>query len=133
MVGNNLNTPASEILHQIRHAKILHGDETSISLNGKKVWVWVLYDPFTKNTYYTIRPSRGRSVLQEMLPEWDGIMVCDGWRPYGIFTVQRCWAHILREAKHIWERNKSDDTFHVLECLQKIYKTGNSLGRSKHI
>ena len=44
----------------IRRAKILHADETSIHLNGRNVWVWILYDPLTGNALYVIRDNRGQ-------------------------------------------------------------------------
>ena len=89
----------------IRNATILHIDETSIRLNGKTIWIWIFFDPMTGATFYAIRPSRGRKVLKEILGDWKGIVVCDGWKPYAIYEVQRCWAHILREIYYICEWN----------------------------
>ena len=56
--------PTSEIRARIRRARLLHIDETTISLNGKKVWIWVFLDPETGDAYYTIRSSRGRGVVR---------------------------------------------------------------------
>ena len=72
MTGTNLDAPARQILDLIRLARVLHVDETSLSLNGKLVWVWIFFDPETGNTLFVIRPSRGGNVLREVIPEWDG-------------------------------------------------------------
>jgi len=48
-----------------------------------------------------IRRSRGKKVLREILGEsFGGVVVCDGWRSYPNYTsrIQRCSAHLLREA-----------------------------------
>ena len=50
---------------------------------------------------YVLRPGMGRDVLREVLPEFEGVIVCDGWKPYRVRSIQRCWAHILREALHL--------------------------------
>ena len=95
MTGTNLDAPARQILDLIRLARVLHVDETSLSLNGKLVWVWIFFDPETGNTLFVIRPSRGGNVLREVIPEWDGTLISDGWGPYKKYRVQRCWAHII--------------------------------------
>ena len=121
-LGESLDTPAADIAAMIRRAKILHADETSIHLNGRNVWVWILYDPLTGNALYVIRDNRGAKVLREALKDWDGIIVCDGWTAYGRYRVQRCWSHIIREAKDFWKRNPDHPgAFDVLRRLRKIY------------
>ena len=46
-IGMGLNPPSREILELIRKAYVLHIDETSISLNGKLVWIWIFLNPET--------------------------------------------------------------------------------------
>jgi hypothetical protein len=48
------------------------------------------------------------------------VVVCDGWRSYPNFTgrIQRCWAHLLREAKglaeHVEEAGPLSEELHGL-------------------
>jgi hypothetical protein len=51
-----------------------------------------------------------------------GIIICDGLKIYHRFTrnIQRCWAHILREARFILKQTKQGR--HFLEALNKIYQ-----------
>jgi len=89
------------ILDRVRKAQILYVDETSIDVQGKKHWIWVFATP--SEIFVAIRESRGMKVLNEVLGRFEGIIVCDGWKPYVKFTknIQRCWAHLLRESKDL--------------------------------
>ena len=93
------------ILERVRNTLILHVDETSIKVQGKKYWIWAFTTP--AETFIVIRKSRGTKVLIEVLTrKFKGIIVCDGWKPYAKFTnrIQRCWAHLLRESKDLAEK-----------------------------
>lgn len=93
------------ILERVRNVPILHVDETSIEVQGKKHWIWAFTTP--AETFVVIRKSRGTKVLIEVLTRrFKGIIVCDGWKPYAKFTnrIQRCWAHLLRESKDLAEK-----------------------------
>ena len=125
MTGTNLDAPARQILDLIRLARVLHVDETSLSLNGKLVWVWIFFDPETGNTLFVIRPSRGGNVLREVIPEWDGTLISDGWGPYKKYRVQRCWAHILREIRHLARRNPDcQEAQDALAVLSRVHRCG---------
>ena len=90
------------ILSKIRDASILYVDETSIHVQGEKHWIWTFAT--SSETFFVIRKSRGMKVLIEVLTRrFNGIIVCDGWKPYAKFTkrLQRCWAHLLRESKDL--------------------------------
>ena len=107
-VSQTLRPDYFAIRERIRHSGIVNIDETSIKVDGKKWWIWTFV---TKtDTFYVIRCSRGKKVLLEVLGEdFAGYVGCDGWGSYPAFTgkLQRCWAHLLREAKDVskncWE------------------------------
>ena len=131
-LGASLSAPTADIVAVIRKAKILHIDETSIHLNGHNVWVWILYDPLTGQVLYVMQGSRGAKVLRETLWDWDGIIVCDGWSAYNGYRVQRCWSHIIREAKDLWERNLDcPGTWDVLKRLRKIYDDAKKVSKKR--
>ncbi len=118
-------------MESIRKSKVLHADETSLSMNEKTVWVWVFYDPHTQNVYFAIRESRGRDVLQEILPGLRGTLICDRWRPYRQFIIQHCFAHLLNEVRHIAEQDGSDGARAVYEWLLRLYKRACGVRGSK--
>ena len=101
-IGTGLEPSSREILERIRKAYVLHIDETSLSLNGKLVWIWIFFNPETGDVYYTIRRSRGGDVLAEVLGgSWEGRIVCDGLSPYKKYRIQRVLgAHHKRDQAH---------------------------------
>ena len=109
------------ILDRIRDAPILYVDETSIHVQGKKHWIWAFTTP--SETFVVIRKSRGTKVLLEVLTSrFEGIIVCDGWKPYAKFTerLQRCWAHLLRESRDL--ADKIEEAVPVHEALKDLYE-----------
>ncbi len=51
--------------------------------------------------------------MKEILGDYKGIVVCDGWKSYAQsgYTIQRCWAHLLREA-----HDAESEKLHELLC-----------------
>jgi transposase len=95
----------TRILRRIRASPVVYVDETSVRVDGRRCWIWV----FTTETctLIVIRKSRGKKVLEEVLgKKYKGVIVCDGWSSYPGFTdlIQRCWAHLLREADCLAEQ-----------------------------
>ena len=131
-LGESLTAPTAAIIAAIRAARILHADETSIHLNGRNVWVWILYDPLTGYALYVIQDSRGAKVLREALGDWDGIIVSDGWSAYLRYRVQRCWSHIIREARDLADRNPDcRGALNVLRRLRRIYDDAKKMSRKR--
>ena len=124
--GSSLGEPALEVRDRIRKARLLHVDEMSVSLNGRNVWIWIFLNPETGDVYYTIRPSRGPEVIREVLGErWSGTIICDGWSAYKRYSIQRCCAHILREADRIADRNEHcRPARDVADALRRICRDG---------
>ena len=122
--GKNMGAKALHILKLIRAADILHVDETSFSLNGKNVWVWIFFNPYTGDTLYVIRESRGNDVIREVLgSDWKGTLVCDGWTAYTGYNVQRCWAHLLREIRDAVRKNPDcQEAKQMLRVLSNAYR-----------
>ena len=64
---------------------------------------------------FVIRKSRSKSVLEEVLGEkFKGVICCDGWTAYSQYSsnLQRCWAHLLREAKDLAEKYSEFEGFY---------------------
>lgn len=118
--GNKARTEYGTILGRIRLSEVVYADETSIKVSGKTFWIWIFTSG--KDTITVVRKSRGRAVPLEVLGHgFAGIVVCDGWRAYKMFggRLQRCWAHLLREANHLSER--IDEAKHLSNELHDLY------------
>ena len=96
--SEKLGSEAAAIVQRLRAAPWVHADESSYRIDGRKVWIW----GFCTETdlLLVIRPSRGREVVEEVLgKDYPGQIVCDGWKGYLGWVLQRCWAHLLRYAE----------------------------------
>ena len=104
-VSQTLRPNYYALIAEIRNSPIVNVDETSIKIDGKNWWLWTFVTPTV--TLYVIEPSRGKKVLEQVLgADFSGFIGCDGLRSYSNFSdrLQRCWAHLLREAKWLSER-----------------------------
>ena len=101
-VSNKLSPQYSRIRTAIRKSRYVGVDETGIRVGGLNFYVWVFTTK--KFTLYVIRKSRGKKVIEEVLGKsYKGVIGCDGWTSYPSYgaKLQRCWAHLLREAKYL--------------------------------
>jgi transposase len=109
------------ILGRIRVSPVVYVDETGVNVDGVRHWIWV----FTtrSETLFAVRRSRGKKVLREVLGgDYKGVVVCDGWRSYPNYTsrLQRCWAHLLREARYLAEH--VEEAAALSEGLHRLYR-----------
>jgi len=109
-----------QIRGQIQQADVVHIDETGIKRDGEQAWIWTFT---TENhTLYAVRESRGSDVPAEVLGEdFAGTVICDGWTAYPAFSdnLQRCWAHILREAEDVAEKQPEGKP--IYDSLKQLY------------
>lgn len=119
-VSAHLKGKYNALIQRIRNSSYVYVDETGIKVQGKQYWIWT----FTtyEATLYVIRKSRSKSILEEVLGKhYKGIIICDGLSAYSQFTdnIQRCWAHLLREAKDLAEKYSSAKLVH--KELKEMY------------
>jgi transposase len=109
-----------QIRAQIQQADVVHVDETGHKLDGEQIWIWTFRTD--QHTLYAVRASRGSDVPEEVLGEdFDGTIVCDGWTAYPAFSrdLQRCWAHILREAEDVADDHEEAEP--IYRTLKQMY------------
>lgn len=96
-------------------------DETGVPVAGRRGWIWMAAT--SSRAFVHVAMSRGREVLKECFPGFKGVAIVDGWRSYGCFNlIQRCWAHVLREAEvlSLRARNK-EEAGALLSSLKNIF------------
>jgi transposase len=91
----------------LRQAPVLHNDETGVRRAGTLAWAHVAST--SRLTHYAIHAKRGREATDAIgiLPDFSGVSVHDGWKPYWRYTQCRhalCNIHHLRELTFVEEQ-----------------------------
>lgn len=95
-----------KIKRQLRRSPVLHADETGLRVEGKLHYVHVAST--ARLTHYGADTRRGKAAIDEsnILPEYRGTLVHDGWLSYTFYPKCRhalCGAHLLRELTYFEE------------------------------
>ena len=106
-VADQLRPAYEEVKENVRESDVIYVDETAFPVGGDRHWVWTFVTD--EEVLYKFDESRGSQVLEAVLGEEfaeDGTLSCDGWSAYRTYhtKLQRCWAHLLREAEFLAKR-----------------------------
>lgn len=122
-VSDSLKPEYNKVIMLIRTRRCVYTDQTELKLNGIKYDLWVFVTEH--ETLFLIRKRKRKQVMEEVLGKnYKGIIIGDGLETYRQYTdqIQRCWAHLLREAKNLAEKHEGQAQTTYKE-LKKIYKT----------
>jgi transposase len=91
-----------------RCAPVNHIDETSWKTQGKLKWLWTMTSVFV--SFFMIHQHRSRAAFEELIGEWQGILVSDGYSLYRkwVHGRQTCLAHLIRRAIGVSEHPNLD-------------------------
>jgi hypothetical protein len=86
-----------DLLKRLCKGRLLHVDETSVSVMGKDSYVWVLTSMEDVAYFYT--PTREGSTIQAMLKNFSGVLVSDFYAAYDAIDCpqQKCLIHFIRD------------------------------------
>lgn len=101
--------PYYAAIEQVTHAApVNHVDETSWRRNGRLAWLWVM--TCARAAQFMIHPKRSRAAFEELVKDWTGILVSDGYGVYRSWVGlrQSCLAHLIREATGLAERRNPE-------------------------
>jgi transposase len=136
--SNKLSNEYEKDIQLIRASPFVHADETGMRVNGQNYWLWVFTN--NKTTIFTITKTRSKKTINKILGEnYSGTIICDGWSAYSKYTTntQRCWAHILREAKYLTQKHSLFKTFYERLCeifsqIKKLLQQPIQKRKTKH-
>jgi len=106
-VSDQLSGLYNNIKEEVRNASRLNADETGAKVNGLKHWFWVFMS--LTAVLFCLRRKRDHKVVIEAVGEdYGGILTCDGLKQYPkvVKRIQRCWAHLIREAKFFAQKHE---------------------------
>ena len=95
----------AQIKAHLHTAEVLHQDETSLRVGGKRLWMHV--SATSTLTHYAVHAKRGQAALEAIgiLAGFEGISVHDGWASYWLYACLHalCNVHHLRELTWLHE------------------------------
>lgn len=116
-VSSALKPYYEELRDYVRRAKINHVDETPWFLKNKLHWLWTMGNKVA--AFFTIHPNRSRIAFEELIGDWEGLLVSDG---YGLYRTwvgrQTCLAHLIRRAKGLSEHQDKE----IAQCGARALK-----------
>ncbi len=132
---DRLDKPLAAIKKILIASKVIHCDESGMSIMGKRHWVHVAATP--KVTLYMAHPKRGFAAATDMgiLGKFHGRMVHDFWKPYYLWTCAHalCNAHHLRELifvleifGQVWAQHMIDFLLDAKAKVDKAKQDGRS-------
>jgi transposase len=103
----------------------LNSDETSINVNGKRIWLYNVSNE--RWTYFYPHEKRVAQALNEIgiLLHFKGTLVHNHWKPY--YTYALCNAHHIRELESVIEHYPAYTGAKALQdLLHEIHKAVES-------
>jgi predicted RecB family nuclease len=87
----------AEMFKRVTNGRMLHVDETKVSIKGKEAFVWVFTN--LEEVVYVYRASRDATFVREALSEFHGVLISDCYAGYeGISCPQqKCLIHFIRD------------------------------------
>ena len=117
-VANKLSPKYDELNEKLKKSQAVNADETGSNQNGKSEWLWGFFT--TSLAFFVFFPQRGGEIVEKVLGNcFKGIIGCDGWQTYRVYSekfgvlLQRCWAHLIREVKYVCEKDKDLEAAYV--------------------
>lgn len=102
--------------------KVLHADETGISVDKKTIWLHTATSKLW--TYFYPHEKRGREAMDAIgiLPKFEGTLCHDHWKPYFTYSCRHglCNAHHVRELRFAEEEDKQHWAGKMKELLLEI-------------
>jgi len=126
----------SQILKKLCNGRLLHVDETSVSVMGKSGYVWVLTSMEDVAYFYT--PTREGNTIQTMLKDFSGVLVSDFYAAYDAIPCpqQKCLIHFIRDLndellKHPYDNELKRLTGNFTELVKPMIETVDQRGLKK--
>jgi predicted RecB family nuclease len=126
----------NNILMKIQRGKLMHADETEVSIQGIKSYVWVFTS--LEEVLYVYSPTREGDILDEILQGFKGVLVSDYYGAYDSVPClqQKCLIHLIRDMNDDLFKNQFDEEYrqivHNFGCLIKsIITTIDKYGLKK--
>lgn len=140
-LARHLRPTYNAIRTSVLSEPLVHADETTWPYLGKrseerpgKFWTWCAATG--RAVCYTILPSRSAQAAKEVLGDYGGIVMADGYSAYeslakgdGAFALVHCWAHVRRKFVEA-EAFFPEESGKMLDLIGKLYAVEREVPRA---
>lgn len=119
-----------EAAQSLSSTEVTYADETSWSKRNRPGWLWVQASRSVAR--FLIRRGRGADVAKELLGDFNGTLVGDGYSAYSFVPLERrqlCWAHIIRQLVGFRDHGPREKTLatKLLAITRKVFRAWHSV------
>jgi hypothetical protein len=125
------------ILSTIVKGRLIHADETQVSIEGKRAYVWVFTT--VEEVIYHYTKTREGDFLQELLRGFSGVLVSDFYAAYDSMNCaqQKCLIHLMRDLnddllKQPFNEELKELVREFARLLKSIIETVDRFGLKAH-
>ena len=125
------------LLENLCSGRLLHVDETSVSMKGESSYVWVLTSMEEVAYFHTL--TREGETIQTMLKNFSGVLVSDFYAAYDAIECpqQKCLIHFIRDLndallKHPYDKELRELAREVSGLVAPMVETVDRRGLKKH-
>ena len=104
------------ILERIGRSRVIHADETRVSVKGHSGYAWVFTS--LEEAVYIYAPSREGELVRPLLKDFNGVLVSDFYAAYDSVDClhQKCLIHLIRDLNDDLIREPFNDEMKELAC-----------------
>ncbi|MEW6736499.1 MAG: transposase [Acidobacteriota bacterium] len=131
------NSTYEQILSNLQKGRLIHADETSVSIKGINSYVWVFTS--LEEVLYVFSPTREGNILGEILKGFNGVLVSDYYFAYDSIECaqQKCLIHLIRDMNDDLLKSPFDEQYKIFMkdfsvLLKSIVETIDKYGLKKY-
>ncbi len=112
------------ILLNLKSGRLIHVDETTVSIRGANAYVWVFTS--LEEVIYMYSPTREGAMLKDVLDGFNGVLVSDFYPVYDSVECvqQKCLIHLVRDMNDDLLRNPFDEQYKkFIKSFSELLKT----------
>lgn len=113
-----------DILEKLKNGSLIHADETTVSIQGKDSYIWVLTS--LEEVAYIYYPTREGNAIKDILQDFSGVLVSDFYSVYDSFecSQQKCLVHLIRDMNDDLRSNPFDEQYkNFVKSFGKLLKS----------
>ena len=135
--ANSYASTYDTLIHTICNGRLIHADETKISLKDRSCYVWVLTS--MEAVVYVFTETRESDYIKILLKNFQGVLVSDFYAGYESIDCpqQKCLIHLIRDFnnelyKHPYDNELKQVADSFAKLLRPMIETVDHYGLKKY-